>query len=450
MLLKFSVGNYRSFRDEVELSAVATRLDKGIGFPTQIAQDGSTVDILPVVGILGANASGKSNLIRAMSTMRDLVLNSGSRPPYMGVATDPFRLDPLSSRRPTTMSIDFAYNGARYQYGFEIGGGRVIEEWLHTFPHKRVQVLFDREKTSEYQFGKNLGGRNRTIEEITRPQSLFLSTAASAGHPLLSDIYAFFVANLSLLDVHNRISSETDVATRLGAYRDQAVRLLAMADLGITDLRIRKGGRREDAEERERSLRSMIEGVEFPAEMTPEERSEQIDLLVAQMTEEPPTLELHHRGLHKNATALSFEDESLGTRSWLSFILSALEALDKGRILLVDELDVSLHPILLAEALRMFQSRKSNRHGAQLIFTTHDVTLLGGQNLDLDRYRLSRGQVWLTEKEANGSSTLTPLAEYRPRKGEDLTKGYMQGRYGGTPRVSSVSRSNIFEASDEA
>lgn len=123
----------------------------------------------------------------------------------------------------------------------------------------------------------------------------------------------------------------------------------------------------------------------------------------------------------------------------VGLISFALDALDSGGSLLVDELDASLHPLLIAEALQIFQERRSNRKGAQLIFSTHDVTLLDNS---FERFRLSRGQVWLTEKDEEGSSQLTPLSDYRPRKGEDLARGYLQGRYGGTPRVAAKSSSH--------
>ncbi|WP_185996258.1 AAA family ATPase [Nocardioides campestrisoli] len=429
MLLNFRVSNYRSFREEVSISFVATRLDKGFGVPTAVAADGSAVDVLPVVAILGANASGKSNLLRAMEYMRTMVLTSASRPRFAELEADPFVLDGTSRNAPTLMELDFVLDGSRYVYGFEQKQGRFTDEWLHTYPHKRSQNLFDRENTDEFQFGKNLGGQNRVIAEITRSQVLFLSAAAQAGHPLLSKIYDFFVRNLVMLDVPGRSRTSPSMIRRLTERRGQAVQLLALADLGILDARIDDSN---ISDERRAQVRQMIEKSIDEEELPEDEKSKRVDEILARFFEsQEPNVELVHKAV-KGGTSLPFEEESLGTKSWLSFVSYALDALEHGGVLLVDELDASLHPLLIAEALQLFQSPRTNRHGAQLVFTTHDVTLLSNS---LERLSLSRGQVWLVEKSEHGASTLTPLSDYRPRKGEDLARGYLQGRYGGTPRI---------------
>ncbi len=432
MLLNFRVSNFRSFKEEVTFSAIATRLDKGAGVPIIVAKDESLVEVLPIVAILGANASGKSNLLLAMATMRNIILNSASMPRYQTLELQPFLLDPVYADRPTLMEVDFTLRGERYQYGFEIRRGRVTEEWLHTFPHKRTQVLFDRERTTDFQFGKNLRGHNKVTADMTRSGALYLSAAANSGHPLLSEIYDFFYTNLRLLGVEDRVRPDGETIKRVMKRRDRTVKLLAMADLGIVNARLELGERTPSELEEYRAF--LRENHDLPESFSDKEKKDYIDAMASDFLDEQPTLELVHQGSLKG-TALPFDQESLGTKTWLSFVIYALEALDNGGILLVDELDASLHPLLLAEALKLFQSSSSNPRGAQLIFTTHDVTLLGGPIDTLQRYRLSRGQIWLVEKARDGSSTLTALADYRPRKGEDLARGYMQGRYGGTPNL---------------
>lgn len=429
MLLNFRVSNYRSFRDEVSVSFIATRLDKGFGVPTVVTADGGTVDVLPVVAVLGANASGKSNLLRAMQYMRTMVLTSASKPRFEELHVDPFLLDPKLRSQSTLMELDFVLNGSRYVYGFELTKGRFTDEWLHTFPHKRSQNLFDRENVDEYQFGKNLGGQNKVLAEITRPQVLFLSAAAQAGHPLLSQVYDFFADNMVLLDVPGRSRTSSSMVRRLTERRSRAVQLLALADLGILDARIDDSN---ISEERRAEVRKLIEESLESEEMSADDRNLQIDRILNDFFDrQEPSVELVHKAV-RGGTSLPFEEESLGTKSWLSFVSHALDALEIGGVLLVDELDASLHPLLIAEALQLFQSRRTNQYGAQLVFTTHDVTLLSNS---LERLSLSRGQVWLVEKSDHGASTLTPLSDYRPRKGEDLARGYLQGRYGGTPRI---------------
>jgi AAA15 family ATPase/GTPase len=440
MLLSFRVSNFRSFKEEVTFSTVATRLDKGFGVPTVVAKDKSFVEVLPVMAILGANASGKSNLLLAMSAMRHTVLNSASMPRYQVLDTQPFLLDPAYADQPTLMEIDFTLRGERYQYGFEIRKGHVIEEWLHTFPHKRTQVLFDRENTTEFQFGKNLGGHNKITADMTRPQVLYLSAAANSGHPLLSAIYDFFYTNLRLLGVEDRTRPDGEIIRRVMRRKDKALKMLAMADLGIVSAQIDLGER--SPAEMEEWRNKLRDHYALPEGLSEIEKEQYLDELANTLMIEEPTIELVHQGRSKG-TALPFDQESLGTKTWLSFVTYALEALETGGTLLVDELDASLHPLLLAEALKMFQSSSSNPRGAQLIFTTHDVTLLGGPRDTLEQYQLSRGQIWLVEKGKDGSSTLTALSDYRPRKGEDLARGYMQGRYGGTPNLTSMATTRL-------
>jgi predicted ATPase len=393
----------------------------------QVAQDGSTVDILPIAAVLGANASGKSNLLKAMAFMREMVLESASRSRRAGPVGDPFLLDPKYADQPTLMELDFALDGTRYQYGFELLRGQFVEEWLQTYPHKRSQSLFDRERSTEFTFGKGLTGHNRTIAEITRPDVLFLSAAAQAGHPILTPIYQFFENSLVLLEVTQRSEVTGPTLRRLAQRRGKALRLLTMADLGIVDAWVREA----DLSTAERqAFREMLE-KEFPNDMPEEAKEAEVERLLTRYLEPRRTVELVHRS-RRQGTPMPFAEESLGTKSWLNFVSYALDALERGGALLVDELDASLHPILVAEAMHLFQSNNENKLGAQLIFTTHDVTLLDNS---FERFKLSRGQIWLTEKGDDGASTLTPLSDYRPRKGEDLARGYLQGRYGGTPRL---------------
>lgn len=427
MLLNFRVSNFRSFRDEVCLDFEETRLDPEEGFPTQVARDGSTSKVLPVIAILGANASGKSNVLKAMSKMRELVTQSSYRRRGQALEVTAFALDKDSVNRPTEFELGFTLNGVRYQYGFQIQRGLVREEWLHAFPYKRAAVVFDRTGRREYQFGRGLAtAKMRTLSELTRPDTLFLSSAAQAEVDFITPIYDFFTLNLSLLDMHQRIDEGVSVIDNLGKRHKRAVDLLAKADLGIVGAEIREGSHGW-------SLESLKEAMEFqlPRDMTEAEKEAHLEATLAEVARSARTLELVHKS-RATSMALPFSEESLGTRSWLSLVSHSLEALDAGGSLLVDELDASLHPILMAEAIELFRHRESNPGGAQLIFTTHDVTMLAN---DFTPAQLPRGAIWLAEKGVDGSTRLVPLSDYRPRKGEDLARGYLQGRYGGVPRL---------------
>ena len=425
MLLRLRFANYRSFKGEVELSAIATRLDREAARQEPISQEtGDTLSALPVTAILGANASGKSNLIKAAKFMREFVINSAfGVHPVGGTGRDWFRLDKRSQVKPTLFEVDFTHRGNRYVYGFELNDEIVTAEWLHTFPHRRTQVLFDREG-SEFTFGRNLSGPNKRIADLTRPNALYLSTAASSNHEALLDVINWFYAQFMLVDLSMQIEAPW-LAQRVEGQEKRVSQMLRLADLGIVDARVE---RRRD-EKRRQVLRQSLERS-IPRDLP--DRDKEIDLYLLHSDADDMQLRLMHRTA-QGQSALPFDDESLGTKTWLVMVINVLTALEHGSTVIVDELDASLHPGLMAEILRLFSDKKSNMRGAQLIFTTHDTWSLDSNS----ETQLSRGQVWFVEKDPAGASTLTPLSEYRPRKGEDIQRGYLQGRYGGVPRPQS-------------
>jgi len=426
MLLTFRVSNFRSFRNEVDISLLATRLDEGVGFPAVVSVDRNTVDVLPVIAILGANASGKSNLMRAVEWMRQFVVESATRQRGSAINRDPFLLDKAYLELPTLFEIEFTIGEDRYQYGFEIDGAAVIGEWLHTFPHRRAQTLFDRDR-GDYTFGKKLGGRTKVLSDITREDVLFLSAGAQAGHDILGRIYDWFLSGLGFLDVPSRASASPSMLRRIEKRHKLAVSLLSEADLGIVDARVEHSVTEDET--MEKRLRNLM-WSDFPEDMPDSAREEEFQRLYAMYTQ-LEELKLMHRGV-RGSFALPFEEESLGTKSWMAFVAYALDALDTGGVLFVDELDASLHPILMARAIRLFEKRSVNPRGAQLIFTTHDTTILSGTGETL---KLSRGQIWLAEKSDEGVSQIIPLSDFKPRKDENVERGYLEGRYGGTPRL---------------
>jgi hypothetical protein len=400
------VANHRSIRDEHELSLIATEFNEGSARDAGLQHRGRQVLALPVLGVFGANASGKSNVISGFRFMREAVLSSfadwAKTPGH--VPRQPFKLD-LSCRSETSLfevDVVLGRDPIRYTYGFELSDDRVEAEWLHAYPHGRRNVWFDREadrpesEGGEFIFkGTGFKGRRDDLVALTRPNALFLSVGATLNDPQLSALYRWFADNLWLVtpgaDVGERMRWTRRILLRdsnqTGKYQRRISQLLEVADLGVTRL---------EANEKTgiRLWHRTPDGGEVP-----------LDLLT---------------------------EESLGTHSWLAFLGPMLVTLDEGSVLLVDELDSSLHPTLAAEVVRLFQDPDSNPHGAQLIFTTHDATLLG--NAVLDR-PLDRDQVRFTVKKRSGETELYPLTEAKPRREENLERGYLRGRYGGVPRV---------------
>ncbi|NJP33525.1 AAA family ATPase [Micromonospora thermarum] len=396
MLLRFRVANVRSFRDEQELVLVAPDgAEPAWTREVQLAA-GENLNVYPVIGVFGANASGKSNLLTALFEMRQAVLRSyadwASR---SDVPREVFSLDPQAVGRTSFFELDFVHDGVRYAYGFELGTERVEGEWLHAYPRGHRQIWFDRAvgRIKEFEFpGGRLKDRSQLVR-LTRPDALFLSVAGASNHPQLGPIFEWFRRNLLWVspdkNLHVREAFTRDELQ--GPKRERIQELLRVADLGIR-------------------------GVEVINATEPGKEE----------------VRLWHGGAGGDAYPVKWEDESFGTRSWFALLGPMLIALDEGRALLVDELDASLHPRFAAEIIRLFQDPDVNKRGSQLIFTSHDVTILGGQ---AEMRLLDPGQVWLVEKDKAGASELFPLADAEPRAGEDLALSYLAGRFGAVPAL---------------
>lgn len=397
MLLRFRASNVRSLRDEQELSFVVPSDEESDAARTVRLSDGKTLQVYPLVGIFGANASGKSNVIAALKKMREAVLGSYARwTSQQGIVRDEFFLDPKAAVETTFYEADFVLaDRVRWTYGFELSDERVESEWLHAYPKGQRQVWLDRDTARKDVFkfpGERIQDR-ALLARATRPDALLLSRAANDNHPQLTQVYNWFKQNLWDINPElERLEREGYTAEHLldERFKDRIVGLLRVADLGIS-------------------------GAE-----------------VEQRLGEQPRVRLLHEGGGDTPVALDWQRESFGTRSWFALIGPLLRALDDGAVLLIDELDASLHPRFAAEVVRLFQAPWSNHGGAQLVFTSHDPSLLstprGGRLLE-------PGQIWLTEKDERGATELYPLSDMEPGAQEDLTDSYLAGAFGAVPRM---------------
>lgn len=391
MLLRFRGANYRSLRDEFELWLVASKYNLSSGRPTGLPEN-TKIEYLPSTVIYGANASGKSNALYAIRWMRQAVLHSVYKWSSLeGVPREPFLLDPVARDETSLFEVDIVLRGDRYVYGFEVSDERVESEWLHAYPNgqARRQVWFDRDadRDDPFQFpGEGLKGAKESLVQQTRSNALFLTVAATFNHPHLGPVHDWFKQNLWWVSPGRDLTERhgfTENMLRDPERRDRVLQLIKAADLGVV-------------------------GAELE-----------------------PVLRLIHRGVD-GGVPLDFDHESMGTYSWFAFIGPMLEALEHGSVLLVDELDTSLHPLLAAEVLRLFQDADANPRHAQLVCTSHDVTLLGNVH---PVQPLERDQVRIVRKKRTGESELFPLTDARPRKDEPLDRHYLGGSYGGIPRV---------------
>ena len=416
MLLSFRASNFRSIKDEQEFSFVTdSRTGPADG-------DGWDDSVGTVAGIFGANDSGKSNALKALQFIRAAVVSSyrswasGSFIPVI-----PFALDPSLEREPSNLEIVFQVEKVRYQYGFRLTRERVISEWLYVYVTHRQQVWLERDAGSadEWYFGKSFTGRNRVIADLTGPRTLFLSAAAANNHEMAKQVERFIRAHLRSAFPENRAtrSRYTRDLSSDGGDWGSVVDLMRFADLGIHSARVRH----EDVDQPQ----ELIRATETLRLYDPREPTY---LLIERAVNR---VEFgHSAGVGKEPVFLPLEAESLGTQTLFALAGPVIRAIANGDTLLVDEIDASLHPRLTCEIICLFKDPEENPRQAQLIFTSHDTTLLGGL---LDDAGLGRDEVWFTEKKADGATVLYPLTDFSPRKTENLERGYLQGRYGAVP-----------------
>ncbi|MGH3863092.1 AAA family ATPase [Actinokineospora sp.] len=412
MLLTFRVRNFRSFRDEQEFSLIRSRRIAA----HQDTQNTGRIGPSTVAGIYGSNASGKSNILDALATMASMVADSYAKwQPDSLMPHEPFALDPDLAQQNTTFEAEVLMDEVRYQYGFEFNSTRVVREYLYAYPTGRRQTWFEREfdGVEEWYFGKGMTGRNRVIQEITRENSLFLSAAASAKHKQLGSLYALFARNIRMASPENfdeRLRFTIAELESQPALAEQLTKLLRASDLGIRDIQVRH---RELTPEVREKLRMLTEAMS--ADLLSDTKYRSDELLEEAFRAVTSSVELSHSGSIGHAPIpLPFSSESLGTRALIALGGPALACLRNAHTMLVDEVDASLHPRLVVELIKLFNSAETNPYGAQLIFTSHDTTLLG--NLVGDAAPLERDQIWFVQKDADGASSLYPLTHFKPRR----------------------------------
>ena len=412
MLIEFRVKNFRSLRDEQVLSLVASK-DKTLqDTHTQATGISAAPAVLRSAVVYGANASGKSNLIKALQYMRGVVTESATAmQPSQTFAVQQFRLDAVSVGQPSEFEVTFLNDGVRYQYGFAMTTQRIVSEHLLVYKSFKPQHWFTRRFDADtskdiYDFGPGLKGPKNLWEGATRPNALFLSMAVQLNSESLRPLFDWFLTHLGIFNEQAQLSPQMSIELLKKADgRKEICNFLSSADISIADIDVET-----------RKVPGQAIHFDLMAGKT-EVRSEEM--------EEHKVL--FHHVTEQGKAVFDIMDESNGTRNLLFLAAPVLNILNKGLTLVIDELDNSLHTLLVRELVRLFHRPEINTGGAQLIFTTHDTSLLDAPNL------FRRDQVWFVEKDRDQTSTLVSLSEFSPRKNEALERGYLMGRYGGVP-----------------
>ncbi len=426
MLISFAVENFLSFKDRQELSMIADKDEEMED--THCFSPGSQSDLklLKSAAVFGANASGKSNLIKAILFMREFIVHSTSRE-KIGEATGfiPFKLDRKKVNEPGLFEIHFLLEKKAYIYGFKIDAEKIIDEWLYFYPQNKKVLLFKRSIVREenlklspgdreadhyrYRFGKSFKGEKNKIKSLVRENSLYLTVGAQFAHPILTKIFNWFdeflkpgitAETIGLAGFTSGLLDE-DVS-----IKKKVISLLKSADLGIKDIKVEKI-KKEQIKEFDKLPEPLRKGVG---------EGKFIDI------------EMVHSALSDNeeiTANIDLSEESMGTQRMFQLSGPLFHVLAQGGALIIDELEDSLHFILLKTLLAEFFENSRN---SQIIFTTHNVQLLE------DRL-FRRDEIWMTEKREDGGTELFSLADFKPkpRKDKSLKNGYLNGAYGALP-----------------
>lgn len=422
MLIDFRVKNFLSFKGAQTLSFVANNRDKSmpeaIIDPQLAGAEFARIRLLKGLVIYGANAAGKTNTLGAMGFLKTMV---------QGSATDldegdptrvkPFKFDPNTPNEPTEFFVRFIVEGVRYHFSLELNRERILYESLSAFPKGREQVWYarswdDNEQDYTWEPARPTDyRRDANLVKYTRSNALYLSTAVKFNDEQLRPIYRWFKEKLCLVRLHSDFPPITPDYTGKQVLADpnrraQVTRLLLNADLGILSAK---------------ASEYQIQADQISGDI-PEELMQQL------VDKKQIEIDFGHKGAEGREYPLQWEQESSGTQKL--FILSGpwLDILEKGYTAGLDEIDSSMHPIMVHALLRMVFSNTTNANGAQLVFTTHNPLLM-----DADLMR--RDQIWFAEKDDEGATYLYPLTDYKPRKKESLVRGYMAGRYGAVPFI---------------
>lgn len=402
MILEFSVKNFLSFKEKVTFSMIANSNKELNDNYVEIGGN----KVLKSAAIYGANASGKSNLFKILTLVVLMLRSSNSVDINAKLPLIPFKLDKGSVNKPSEFEIKFILDETRYVYGFIADKDKIYDEYLYYYPNGRETKIFDRTNINEYSYTQKDEKILREIEAKNAQNKFFLATATNWNFDKTKAAYNFLtngIGTCNNLEILKNMAYKM-YETNPDYLKDFAIDFLQKADFNIEDYQISQ--------------------IDVPGEFL----TAIPEFITKTLPDKPKAYQVLFK--HKNSdNYLSIDEESLGTQMIFAFIPFLADSLKNKKVLIIDELDKSLHPFLVQYIVEIFNDAEINKNGSQLIFNTHDTNLL-----DLNIFR--RDQIWFTEKNSEtGESDLYSLSDFSVRKQENVEKGYMLGRYGAVPFI---------------
>jgi uncharacterized protein len=424
MLIEFSVGNYRSFKEKVTFSMVAANLvsqDKNLDINNVFVID-EELSLVKSAAIYGANASGKSNLAKAIQFMKWFVVNSSKETQSTeSIGVERFKLSTETDDQPSFFEIVFLLDGQQHRYGFTADREKVVSEWLFYVPKTRETKLFFRQN-DDFDITKVYKADG--IATKTRSNALFLSVSAQFNVEKSENILDWLTYQVNLisgLDDERLLKNTIRYLFRKNIY-DDAIKLLDRMDLGIAGVR-----------QKQNNLQ-IEDNPEFKDMDDEWKRLLKLSLKRVWDNPTPDLIETMHQKFNANNEQVSLEifslsdEESEGTQKVFALVSLLIDTLNSGKILIIDEFDARLHPLMSRSIVELFNSNDTNPKNAQLIFMTHDTNLLSNKIF-------RRDQIWFTEKDRYGATALYSLAEYKVRNDASFESDYIKGKYGAIPYI---------------
>jgi len=414
MLLEFRVGNYLSINKQIMFSM------QSAGAIKESAEENTFTsgryNLLKSAAFYGPNASGKSNILSALGFMRSFVINSSKATQVNDeINIQPFFHNVLKEGEPSFFEMVFLIKDLKYRYGFEITRTKVISEWLYNSVKIKEYPLFLRvENKIKTMKGFEEGEK---LDSKTRENALFLSVVAQFNGKIAKEIIKWFRSFNVISGIKDNAYGTITIKMLKGEHKEKLLAFIQKADLGIDDIVIN---------ESDFIPGKLPENFPFIIKKEYQDKFKQTDISSKKKI-------FNEIGEVQGTEIFDFESESEGTKKFFNLSGPVFDTLLNGRILVIDEFEARLHPVLSKAIIKLFNSKETNPQNAQLIFATHDVTILSSR-------LLRRDQIWFVEKDKCGASNIYSLSDYKLPKGkvrndEAYTANYIKGRYGALPSL---------------
>lgn len=414
MLIEFTVKNFMSIKNEITFSMISGKSSENLN--NTIQSKNFNESYLKSTAIYGANASGKTNFIRALTSAILMVRKSNSRNVNESLLEmQPFKFDAKTINEPCEFEFVFIKNDTKYVYGFSADINKIYSEYLYQYFSSKATLIFERKNVNEYKFKQSEKSKLEELATKNTEKKLFLSTATAWNYELTREPYMWFAENIDTFNdcltmnnfVFNKFENDKD-----NSLKNFTINLLKQSDILISDYNF--------------EIKSITNFIPFDNPNLLNEKISQKEVSISTLHE------IEDDDGKTYSYELELQNESLGTQSLFFFSPVLKEAFENGKVIIVDEIDKSLHPLLIELIIKLFHNPDINKNNAQLIFNTHNTNLL---SLDLFR----KDQIWFAEKDPKkGITDLYPLDDFSIRKTANIQKGYLNGRYGGIPFISEI------------